>query len=83
MVLTINKLWKSVQNLRANSAGQTTRRGPRLPPTTDGRDAMPRPLCACSACAGDYEDPDRTAGTDDEDIEPEDSEAEDDGSRTE
>jgi hypothetical protein len=24
-------------------------------------------LCACSACAGDYEDPDRTAWTPDED----------------
>lgn len=30
---------------------------------------------ACSACAGDYEDPDRTAGEDDEDAE----EADDDG----
>lgn len=38
---------------------------------------------ACSACAGDYEDPDRTAGTDDEDLEPEENEAKDDSSRTE
>lgn len=38
---------------------------------------------ACSACAGDYEDPDRTAWGDDENIEPEDSEAADDRSQTE
>lgn len=40
------------------------------------------PLRACSACAGDYEDPDRSAWTDNEDIEPEDSEAEGDSSQT-
>ena len=40
-------------------------------------------LRACSACAGDYEDPDRTAGTDDEEIELEAGEAEDGGSQTE
>jgi hypothetical protein len=34
--------------------------------------ASPRPLLACSACAGDYEDPDRTAWTPD----PEDDEDE-------
>jgi hypothetical protein len=38
---------------------------------------------ACSACAGDYEDPDRTAGTDEEDVEPEDDRAENDGSQAE
>jgi hypothetical protein len=27
--------------------------------------ASPRPLLACSACVGDYEDPDRTAWTPD------------------
>lgn len=35
--------------------------------------ASPRPLLACSACAGDYEDPDRTAWTPD----PEEAEDED------
>lgn len=41
------------------------------------------PMRACSACAGDYEDPDRTAGTDDDDLEPEDTRAEGDSSQTE
>ena len=41
------------------------------------------PLRACSACAGDYEDPDRTAWADDEGIEPEAGEAGDDGSQSE
>ena len=41
------------------------------------------PMRACSACAGDYEDPDRTAGTDEEDVEPEDDGAENDDSQTE
>jgi len=32
-------------------------------------------LCACSACAGDYEDPDRTAGTPEESDKDEDESA--------
>ncbi len=40
-----------------------------LPPTLrepPGDGGSARPLEACSACAGDYEDPDRTAGGEEE-----------------
>jgi len=40
-------------------------------------------LRACSNCAGDYEDPDRTAWTDDEEIEPGEGEAAEDGAQAE
>lgn len=36
------------------------------PFATDAAVFTPRVLHACSACAGDYEDPDRTAGGEDE-----------------
>jgi hypothetical protein len=35
------------------------------------------PLCACSACAGDYEDPERTAWADDEETTERENERED------
>lgn len=62
-ILINNDLWKSVENVSAHfltefPAGQ--------PPDCSNPgigDAFGPPLRACSACAGDYEDPDRTAGS--------------------
>jgi hypothetical protein len=57
----VNTLWKAVENSGAAcfplqaSADSSTRFFHK------GESAGP-PLSACSACAGDYEDPDRTAG---------------------
>jgi hypothetical protein len=60
-ILIYNELWKSVENVFAHSiagfsAGQPPDRG-----FQGDRDKFGPPLGACSACAGDYEDPDRTA----------------------
>jgi hypothetical protein len=62
-------LWKSVENFsgleRARMAGKD-----RLVHEISGEPgASQQPLRACSACAGDYEDPDRTAWTPDEEEE--------------
>lgn len=59
-------LWKTVDNfsgLRADGLAATRSSQPaRAADSSDSR----LPLHACSACAGDYEDPDRTAWTPDE-----------------
>lgn len=83
MVLNINNLWKSVENIHVPSKGRS--RAGRHPERLTGSHIAHSgySLRACSACAGDYEDPDRTAWTDDEDLERGDSEAEDDGSQSE
>lgn len=60
MVLNGTKLWKSVEIFHANSTGEIARCGE--------PDAEACPLRACSACAGDYEDPDRTAWTEEPEI---------------
>lgn len=56
-----NGLWKSVENFPGFAPeGAATRRPPRSAyPGEPG--PLPLRLMACSACAGDYEDPDRTA----------------------
>jgi len=61
MVLTGNGLWKSVENFpdRALAALADERR--LRPAFCYAPGVSERPLSACSACPGDYEDPDRTA----------------------
>jgi hypothetical protein len=68
-VLTDNRLWKPVENFPVRESAESTpgRLSEVVLPAEPGctRDD----LSACSACAGDYEDPDRTAWTpDDEDV---------------
>jgi hypothetical protein len=66
-ILMRHRLWKSVENVsgsRKPVAGTelfplAVLRGPR------GATSL-QPVEACSACAGDYEDPDRTAGGEEE-----------------
>lgn len=60
-ILIDNGLWKSVENAPAYSP--TDFPAGRLPGCANLGigDAFGPPLRACSACAGDYEDPDRTA----------------------
>jgi|SRR5579864_320123 len=73
MVLTGNKLWKSVENFSDRAlAGVADERRLR-PAFCYAPGVSERPLSACSACPGDYEDPDRTAWA----VEPEEPEEED------
>lgn len=59
-------LWKSVENCFASGQGSGRGRAPmRIVLCGDSRASL-RPLRACSACAGDYEDPDRTAETEED-----------------
>jgi hypothetical protein len=60
-VLINNDLWKSVENLSAHSIAGLSAGQPPDGGFDRGTDASGPPLRACSACAGDYEDPDRTA----------------------
>jgi hypothetical protein len=56
-------VWKSVENFFSGlAAEQAAVRGP-LQAALLGAGGSPSPLTACSACAGDYEDPDWTAWT--------------------
>jgi hypothetical protein len=60
-----NRLWKSVEKLSGSRAGRASLRGlyqPSFCGESGAGDSL-KPLRACSACAGDYEDPDRTAWT--------------------
>jgi hypothetical protein len=57
-------MWKSVENAEQEMAGTRRRYGPVR--QSAGKARAPAPLRACSACAGDYEDPERTAGMFDE-----------------
>lgn len=83
MVLSITKLWISVENVLVRSA-EKPEPGRRPARRFNGETAHSAySVRACSACAGDYEDPDRTARTDDEEIEPEPSETGDDTSQAE
>ena len=62
-ILRSNNLWKSVENpgrLGVPRGGPAT---PLLPAFLAVSGASQPPLRTCSACAGDYEDPDRTAWT--------------------
>jgi hypothetical protein len=60
-ILINNAMWKSVENLSAHSIAGLPAGQPPDSGFDRGRDAAGPPLGACSACAGDYEDPDRTA----------------------
>ena len=62
-ILQSNILWNAVENFAA--LGRERGIGERLALRLSHRDsgAAQRALRACSACAGDYEDPDQTAGT--------------------
>jgi hypothetical protein len=62
-------LWKSVENFSGFGAVTMACGDTLLPERCEEPDASPPPLHACSACAGDYEDPDRTAWTQDEEEE--------------
>jgi len=65
-ILMRYSLWKTVNNfsgLRVD--GLAARRSSPPARAADSSDSR-LPLHACSACAGDYEDPDRTAWTPDE-----------------
>jgi hypothetical protein len=62
-----HRLWKSVENV---SGSRKPLAGTELLPLTVLREPSGatslQPVEACSACAGDYEDPDRTAGGEEE-----------------
>jgi hypothetical protein len=62
-------LWKSVENFSGLGMVKVAGREPRSSETCGEPGDLQSPLRACSACAGDYEDPDRTAWTPDEDEE--------------
>lgn len=60
-ILINNDLWKSVENVTGRSTDGISAGQPPDSGFDRGRDVSGPPLGACSACAGDYEDPDRTA----------------------
>jgi hypothetical protein len=66
-ILMRYRLWKSVENV---SRSRKPLAGMEMLPLAVLRDpsgaASLQPMEACSACAGDYEDPDRTAGGEEE-----------------
>jgi hypothetical protein len=62
-------LWKSVENFSDLRMARMTGRESFLSETRGDPGSLQAPLHACSACAGDYEDPDRTAWTPDEEEE--------------
>jgi len=58
-------LWKSVENFSGIALAGAAARGSRQPGFYGGREISQPSQTACSSCAGDYEDPDRTAWTPD------------------
>jgi hypothetical protein len=67
-------LWKSVENFAALGMDRVADRKQLEPGMCRDSVGLVRSLRACSACAGDYEDPDRTArmsNEDEEDFAPE------------
>jgi hypothetical protein len=62
-------LWKSVENFSGLGVARMAGREPLSCESFGEPGASQAPLRACSACAGDYEDPDRTAWTPDEEQE--------------
>lgn len=66
-----NALWKSVENAGCSVRAIADMRGHLSPHVFGAQGLAPHAFGACSACAGDYEDPDRTAWAAD----PEDAEA--------
>lgn len=69
-ILRGNDLWKSVENFSGAVASPSAHGGPGQFTRSEAPGVISQALRACSACAGDYEDPDRTAWTtDSEDVE--------------
>ena len=67
-------LWKSVENFAALGMDRAADRKPLEPRICRDSVGLVRSLRACSACDGDYEDPDRTArmpNEEEEDLAPE------------
>jgi hypothetical protein len=62
-------LWKSVENFVALRMDRAANRGPLEAGIFKEPGGLAQSLRACSACAGDYEDPDRTARMPDEEEE--------------
>jgi hypothetical protein len=62
-------LWKSVENFSALRTSAAVHGEPLQPAFCGEPPVSLPPLCACSACAGDYEDPDRTVWAPDEEEE--------------
>jgi hypothetical protein len=62
-------LWKSVENFLGLGMARIVGKDSRSPESCEEPSAPQLPIRACSACAGDYEDPDRTAWTPDEEEE--------------
>jgi hypothetical protein len=62
-------LWKSVENFSGSGMARMADQDPTSPETRGEPGASQLPVRACSACAGDYEDPDRTVWTPDEEEE--------------
>ncbi len=58
-----NTLWNAVENFPALGMERGTGESPALRLAHRESGATQGALLACSACAGDYEDPDQTAGT--------------------
>ncbi|MGC1620756.1 MAG: hypothetical protein WA765_19865 [Candidatus Acidiferrum sp.] len=60
-ILRGNDLWNSVENFPGLGSRKAARRGPGETGVVAEPGTSRHGLRACSACAGDYEDPDRTA----------------------
>jgi hypothetical protein len=64
-ILRNNHLWKTVENAAALHGAVDPGRGALAPAACGNVEIAREGLRACSACDGDYEDPDRTARTPD------------------
>ena len=64
-ILIGNYLWNAVENFSSSGEPQAAQERLTLAAISEPPEATPQALRACSACAGDYEDPDRTARTPD------------------
>jgi hypothetical protein len=60
-ILRRYSLWKSVEDFPGRASGAESDRSLLEQAARDDSGAAPQSMRACSACAGDYEDPDRTA----------------------
>lgn len=79
-ILLSKHLWKTVDNFRGGASAGTRRERPSPASLAVGYGTSSLALRACSACSGDYEDPDRTArNTSDEVGEPNEDPSGDDG----
>src|SRR6476661_3666015 len=64
-ILMRYRLWKSVENFSGIGVAGAAERAPRHRRSYNGVEVSQSSQDACSSCAGDYEDPDRTAWTPD------------------